>query len=242
MATAIQIITRALRLCRVIDASEAVEASDAQDAREALNNMGQRWLASGVLSAWSDATGPTSVLLTPASANDALAYGLAMKLAPEYGVELSMLVLEQARAEIRTLWRDRLTAANVTAGTAEDVILRALRLLPTPANLPDVVAMSATLGTLNAMLAEWYEAGIGLPDYSLSALADAIASDIGDREAIAGQLALRIAPEYGVSVPPEVAVLAEQSMGRLRLRYFQPGATSFAELPARTYTFDIEAG
>jgi hypothetical protein len=222
MATATQIVERALRLCRVQDAAEAVEPMDSQDAIEALNNMGQRWLASGVLRVWADASGPTSSLVTPAAANDALAYGLAMKIAPEYGVELSLLVLEQAKAEIRTLWRDRLTAANVTAGTAEDVILRALRLLPTPESLPDVVAFNATLATLNAMLAEWHEAHIGLPDYTLATLDAALQSDIGDREAIAYQLALRLAPEYGVQAPPLVIGQARESLFRLRSRYFEP--------------------
>lgn len=239
MATAISIIRRAMRLCRVLDAGEAAEAADAQDAREALNNMGQRWLASGLLPAWTDATGPTTTLVTAASANDALAYALAMKLAPEYGVELSPLVLENGRQEIIALWRDRLVEPG--DGTVRAIILRALRILPDPARLPDGVDLAGGLATLNALLAEWHEAGIGLPDYTFATLAATPVSDAADRDAIAYQLAQRLAPEYGVSLPPEAVVAANEAMGRLRLRYFQPGEVA-TDLPGQRNNARFEFG
>jgi hypothetical protein len=81
---------------------------------------------------------------------------------------------------------------------------------------------SDAFDTLNAMIAEWHEAGIGLPDYSFAELTTALASDVADREAIAYALALRIAPEYGVTLTPEIAAQGAQSMFRLRSRYFTP--------------------
>lgn len=125
--------------------------------------------------------------------------------------------------------------------TASDIISRALRI----AGVIDASeAMSAddaqdALETLNAMLAEWHEAGIGLPDYSFTSLTDTLATDAADREAIAYQLALRLATEYGKELLPTAQAMAEQTMGRLRLRYFQE-APRPNDLPRATRSFDID--
>lgn len=129
------------------------------------------------------------------------------------------------------------------ATTASDIIRRALRLIRV---IDAAEALSASdaqdaLATLNAMLAEWYEADIGFPDYSFATLTTEIATDAADREAIAYQLAPRLAPEYGKAITPELAVIAEQAMGRLRLRYFQPGTVS-TDLPSQVSRFDIVSG
>jgi len=128
------------------------------------------------------------------------------------------------------------------ATTALSIIKRALRL----ARVIDAhTAMDANdaadaLDTLNAMLAEWHEADIGLPDYSFDSLEAELASDAADREAIAYQLAVRLAPEYGAELDAVTAVMAADTMARLRLRYFQPGCVAFDELPSRFYTYNIE--
>ena len=218
MATANDIVSRALRLLGIIASGEAIEASIGADSLTSLNNLGQRMLASGALAAWTDATTLSDALVTPASANDALAYLLAVRIAPEYVGGAPEPIAQQASAELTLLWRDRL-AATTTAGTAEDVILRALRIVGSAGNLPDTVSFPQALGTLNALQAEMHEAGIGLPDYSVAALATPLTSDIGDREAIAYQLALRLAPEYGVSLAPEALSAAQTAMFRLRSRY-----------------------
>ena|SRR4249919_3139199 len=128
--------------------------------------------------------------------------------------------------------------------TASQIIRRALRLIGAlnPTQALKAIDAQDGLETLNAMLAEWHEAQIGLPDYSLSSITDTLASDVADREAIAYQLAVRVAPEYGLDIPPAVGVMAEQTMGRLRLRYFQPGTSDFSELPAVCHAFNIERG
>jgi len=128
--------------------------------------------------------------------------------------------------------------------TASQIIRRALRLIGALNPTQAMKAQDAqdALETLNAMLAEWHEAQIGLPDYSLSALTDTLASDVADREAIAYQLAIRVAPEYGLDIPQSVGVMAEQTMGRLRLRYFQPGSSDLSELPAVRAGFNIVTG
>jgi len=128
--------------------------------------------------------------------------------------------------------------------TALQIISRALRLcrvLDAGMAAPADDSQDA-LSTLNSMLAEWHEAGIGLPDYSLSSLTDTLATDAADVEAIAYQLALRVAPEYGVELSPQIIGIGEQAMGRLRLRYFQPGCSDFSELPRKEYGFNITTG
>ena len=97
------------------------------------------------------------------------------------------------------------------------------------------------LATLNAMLAEWHEADIGLPQYTFDSLQDTQDTDAADAEAMAYALAMRIAPEYGVEVSPAVAGMALDTERRLRLRYFQPGRVD-AAMPSPTTGFDIERG
>lgn len=128
------------------------------------------------------------------------------------------------------------------ATTAGDIIKRALRLCRVVDAYTAVEANDAAdaLTTLNGMLAEWHEAEIGLPDYSFTALTDTLASDAADRDAIAYQLAARLAPEYGVSLPVEAASVAEGAMNRLRLRYFQPGCVDFRQLPQKRCGYVIE--
>lgn len=128
--------------------------------------------------------------------------------------------------------------------TASDIIRRAMRI----AGIIDgEQAMQATdaqdaLDTLNAMLAEWHVARIGLPDYELPTLATALASDAADRDAIAYALALRISPEYGAELSGAAIAQGQQSMNLLRLRYFQPGSVAFDELPSTCASFNIVTG
>lgn len=130
------------------------------------------------------------------------------------------------------------------AVTASKLIRRALRLigaLDSSEALPADMAADA-LDVLNAMLAEWHEAGIGLPDYQFDSVTDSLATDAADSEAIAYQLAIRIAPEYGLEISQLAMASANEAMSRLRLRYFQPGRVDFSELPTISVPFDIEVG
>lgn len=107
------------------------------------------------------------------------------------------------------------------AVTATNIIGRALRILGVLDAGEAIKAEDAqdALETLNALLAEWHEANIGLPDYQIDSVTDTLASDVADREAIAYELALRIAPEYGATLSQEAALAGRQSMFRLRSRY-----------------------
>ncbi len=117
--------------------------------------------------------------------------------------------------------------------TAIQIINRAMRLCRILDANEAAEAQDAAdaLEALNGLLAEMHEARIGLPDYKFTGLTDTLATDDADREALAYQLAIRIAPEYGVELSQAAMAIAEQTMGRMRLRYFQPGTISFDDLP-----------
>lgn len=118
---------------------------------------------------------------------------------------------------------------------AIDVIQRALRLLgvaQTGEALQAEVAADA-LSVFNSLLAEWY-GFIAVPEYSITAITSTLTIDDGDKEALAYQLALRLAPEFSVTLPQEFALVAQESMARLRTRYFTVGTVNFDELPNPT--------
>ena len=224
MSTAIKIVTRAMRLCGIIDAAQSPAPDDTQDAIEALNNIGQRWLSSGLLIAWTDATLPTSSLVTPTIADEALAYALAAKIAPEYGKELSPVALQQGTEEKKLLWRDRLVETSGDT-TVKALILRALRVLngAGPTGLPDAVSMPGALRTLNAMMDEWAGAQFGFTAPTWASLAASITLPDADHEAVALQLAMRLANEYGVTLPAPEVTQGMHQLARLFSRYARPG-------------------
>lgn len=126
--------------------------------------------------------------------------------------------------------------------TANDVIRRALRLAGVIASgeTPDADLSADTLAVYNALLAEWHHADLGIPDYSVPSIAASVTTDAADNEAIAHQIALRVLAEYGLSASPEFMKSAEESFGRMRLRYFQPGTSSADELPGARRTYDVD--
>lgn len=89
MATALQIVRRALLLCKVIDASAAVPALDGQDGLDRLNVLLAEMHAADIgLPDYSFAS-LSDVLASDAADREALSYALALRSAPEYGKELS---------------------------------------------------------------------------------------------------------------------------------------------------------
>jgi hypothetical protein len=128
--------------------------------------------------------------------------------------------------------------------TALTIIRRALRLVRVidAGEVPTAGDSADALETLNALLAEWHEAEIGLPDYSFATINATTTLDAADREAVAHQLAIRIAPEYGHVPSPVVAKNASDSWARMALRYFQPGTADLSELPGESSAFNFATG
>jgi hypothetical protein len=127
--------------------------------------------------------------------------------------------------------------------TALNIVRRALRVAHAidADESPEAEATEDALDILNGLLAEWHEAEIGLPEYVLATINTTTVLDAADREAVALQLALRIAGEYGTQVSPLDMQSASDSFARLRLRYFQPRAVA-TDLPSPRVGFNIETG
>ena len=121
---------------------------------------------------------------------------------------------------------------------AIDVIQRALRLIGVAQSGEPLEAdvASDALSVFNALLAEWY-GNIAIPDYNAELLTTDLTIDDGDKEALAYQLAIRLAPEYNQTLSAEFQVSAQDSMTRLRNRYFTQGSVNFDELPVSSSAY-----
>lgn len=89
MATASQIISRAMRLIGVLDPRQALNAEEAQNALDTLNGMLAEWHEAEIGLPDYSFSSLTNPLSTDAADVDAIAYALGIRLAPEYGVSLS---------------------------------------------------------------------------------------------------------------------------------------------------------
>jgi hypothetical protein len=70
--------------------------------------MVRRWEANGLALGWTPVANPTDLLTTPDEATDAIVYGLAVRIAPEYGVQPSQVVSGMAAGNLSQLRRDRM--------------------------------------------------------------------------------------------------------------------------------------
>lgn len=101
--TARDLVTAALRLLGVVAQGEAPEASAADDARKALNTLLGDWTLEGLTSIPTVDT-LNQVLYLPTGWETALRFGLAVVLAPEYGIEPPLAVrVEALEAKARLL-------------------------------------------------------------------------------------------------------------------------------------------
>lgn len=108
--TAQEVITRSLRLIRVIGQDESPLLTESDDALIVLNSMLDEWaldphLTSSSVSLPAFATLSTSQALRSAMYS-ALYYNLAVRLAPEYGVAVATAIEKQAGALYDLIGRD----------------------------------------------------------------------------------------------------------------------------------------
>jgi len=98
-----EVVRDALLVMRVIDASGAPDADEARDAVNALNRMMRTWEAEGLALGWSDVEGVDDDLPAPAEAEEAIVYGLALRLRPIFGRALEPDVIAMAESSLSAL-------------------------------------------------------------------------------------------------------------------------------------------
>ena len=113
MTTVAKLVARSLRLIQVIDPSQDVRDRDMGTAIEALNAMLQRWEADLLSLGWSPVSSPEDTLPLPVEAEQAVAYCLAVVLAPEYGVTPLPAVTQLANSGMNDLLRDQMVATPI---------------------------------------------------------------------------------------------------------------------------------
>lgn len=129
---------------------------------------------------------------------------------------------------------------------AQDIIKRAYRILGVIASGEggEASEFEDALSVLNSLLAEWRGKNILLPDYTVETINTAMNLPLSDKEAVAYQIAKRMAPEFGTSLSPEAQEAAAESWQGLQHRYFAIGRTDFSELPVATsgHWYDFNTG
>lgn len=106
MATASEVINRALRLIGAVAAGEEPSAQESADALTALNAMLADWERRGASLGFSEAVNASDELDIPAHAVKAVTYSLAVEIAPEYETNPSPLVVNEADQGYRRILRD----------------------------------------------------------------------------------------------------------------------------------------
>lgn len=96
MAKVSAIVGRALRLIHVVDPRQPVQAIDMQTGITAMNGMLRRWEANGLSLGWTDVSAPDEDMPCPPEAEEAIAFNLALTLAPEYEQIPSPIVIAGA--------------------------------------------------------------------------------------------------------------------------------------------------
>lgn len=107
------LIARSLRLIQVIDPSQSVKDQDMETAIEALNALMQRIEADLLSLGWSSVASPQDDVPIPIEAEQAVAYMLAVILAPEYGVTPLPSVVQMANSGMADLLRDQAVATPI---------------------------------------------------------------------------------------------------------------------------------
>lgn len=103
MTTVADIVGSALRKIGSADPNEPIGADDFESCISALNRMCIRMEAKGISIGWVPVSNPTDIISAPPETEDALIYGLALMIAPEYGAPISPMVAAMAGATMKEL-------------------------------------------------------------------------------------------------------------------------------------------
>lgn len=103
MSKVSEIVSDALQHLRVMDAGSAMDANDLASGIRALNAMMRAWEVDGISLGWSDVAAGDDEMPTPPEAEEAIGYGLAVRLRARYGVAADPDVTAMAEAGVSML-------------------------------------------------------------------------------------------------------------------------------------------
>lgn len=110
MTTAADFIKDTLLLIQAVDARQPVSSVDMATGIRFLNRYCTRLEANGITLGWSDVANPSETLPLPPEAELAVMYGLALDLAPQWGVVPLPNVVSGALEYGNALRRDQMVA------------------------------------------------------------------------------------------------------------------------------------
>lgn len=217
--TAQNIVNRALRMVGQIGPDEISTATESNYALVALNAMIGTWTANrdlGLVTLTTYATLATSQSL-PAGYDDALAYNLAVRIGPEYKSPPNDVLIGLASDTLKFIRR---AAAPAITGSAQKIVNRALQIIGQlgPDDISTVTESNYVFDALNSMIGSWIanrDMGIvSLTTYASLVTVQTLPSGYDD--ALAYNLALRVAPQYGKKSSDDTIALASSSLTVIR--------------------------
>lgn len=93
---------------------------------------------------------------------------------------------------------------------------------------------------LNYMLLSWQSDSINLGFSKIHAAGQSVQLPETAEEAVVYNLAVRLAPEYQIPIPPEVAAIARENKQRLERQSLEPLEASVSQLPGSRRRFNID--
>lgn len=204
MATALDVISRSLRLIGVVDAGEAVGGNEAEDAVQSFNDMMSRWEANGIDLGFTTLVSSASTVTVPDSALNPIIYNLALDIAPEYSRAPSPEVVSAAQKYYSQLQASVLKFGGTANAGA--IINRAIRLAG--ASKQDMILPENGIEALNALATRWEANGIDLNWTTVTAVADVLGASASDLECLAYNLACDLAREYNLPITDDISARA----------------------------------
>lgn len=217
MATARTIISRTLRLLQVLAAGETASAAEAMDALESLNDMLASWSAAALVVPVK--TAQVLTVASPAVPLETRPVRIVGAWINDGASDLQMSLLGQA--EYLGITDKGLSGLPSSLYYDEAYPTASIFLYPVPDR-----AYALTLQRWDALT-------------QIATLDTEISLPGEYREALATNLAIRLAPEYGTSVPQEVAALATSSLELVRGLRAQPVATLGVEMRATSQRYGL---
>ena len=233
MSTSDQMVSNALRLLGVKSGETPLTATELSDGMGSTNRMGAQLEEEGFELGFTTLTTGSDPVTIPAYAEDYYTSQLAARLAPEYQVEPTPMLVEAIKSSRRVVVRKLNSKAVGQTGTYQDIIYGAIEMLSvkTAAEPITTTELQNGMPALNDVMLSVESKSIsisyqinstttltgshGLPDWSWGW--------------IKAELAIRISSAYGVSPNDNVVSAAREGLSNAYMRLFDAPSVNYPE-------------